>query len=803
MDVDSFVKRLSVEQKALLTHGNGAWHTHSVNGLPTVTVSDGPHGLRKQGDVNKGINDSNRATCFPTASAIASSWNRQTAAAVASAIADEAVAENVSVVLGPGINIKRSPLCGRNFEYFSEDPLLAGELATSYVEAMQAKGVGCSLKHFAVNSQETDRMTVNAVVDERALREIYLAAFEQVVKSARPYSVMAAYNKINGVSCAQNKRLLTDILRNEWGFDGAVISDWGASYDMGEAYGAGLDLEMPDGGKFHERKTLNAIKCGKLSEADLDRACADIARLADKCKSPDKPVTVDYDKHHKLCRRLAADSAVLLKNNGILPLHKDRHVLVVGELAEKPRFQGSGSSHVNANCRSFLEVLDENGIRYTYTKGYGIVGDVVDEKLEFDAAKLALKCDTVLFFGGLTDVKECEGYDREDMELPNCQLSVLNAVTQHNPNVVFVACGGAPFSTPWLGQVKALLNMYLGGEAVTEAAFDLIFGDVSPSGRLAETYPLCPEHTPCCNYFAMSGNVAEYRESIFVGYRYYNTFDVPVRFPFGYGLSYSMFSYSALRVEKTDCGYDVTVNVKNIGPMSASEVVEVYVDSFDCGVMRPKRVLAGFEKVFIESGSDADVTVHIGMRAFQIYRDGAFRTVRGKYKIAVCKDVEHIILNQFIEVDGEVIKGNDRKKYPAYYERRASVRKDPQQALSQPWTVDEEQFYSLVGVQKQNYTPPRRGQFNLLSTLSEMAPYSKTVRRMLKYVGKYSVKHSPTKSKDDPIAKMTYTQALTTPLISMMSVGGVKAKYVMFLLYSANGQRLKALAALRGKYETD
>ncbi len=802
MDVDSFVKQLTVEQKVLLTHGKGFWHTNSVNGSPSIMMTDGPHGLRKQTSQSGGINDSNKATCFPTASAIANSWNRENAAAVAEAIAQQAVSENVSLVLGPGVNIKRSPLGGRNFEYFSEDPLLAGEMATSYVTSMQKNGVGCCLKHFAVNSQETDRMTVDAVVDERALRELYLAPFEKTVKNAKPFAVMAAYNKVNGVSCAQNKKLLTDILRNEWGFDGAVISDWGAAYDMGKAFGAGLDLEMPDGGKFHEKKTLQAVEKGELSEDDLNRAVSNVLRLTEKCGA-NSPQNVDYVKHHKLCRRLAADCAVLLKNNGILPLRKDRHVLVVGEFAEKPRFQGSGSSHVNAQCKSFLDVLGENGIDYTYAKGYVVNGEI-SEQLEFEAAKSALKYDTVLFFGGLTDNCECEGYDRTALDLPENQLSVLNAVTQHNPNVVFVSFGGAPFATPWINQVKALLNMNLGGEAVTEAAFDLLFGDVSPSGRLAETYPLRLQDTPCYNYFATPNRVAEYRESIYVGYRYYNTFDVPVQFPFGFGLSYSMFTYSNLAVKQVSDGYDVTVTVKNIGKMSASEVVQVYVDSYDCGFMRSKRRLAGFEKVFIESGSAKDVTVHVDMRAFEIYADGAFRRVKGKYKIAVCKDVEHVTLNQFVEVDGEVIKGNDRKKYPAYYERRAQLKKiAPDSPNREPWTIDEAQFYSLAGVEKPQYAPPKCGQFTLLSTLSELAATSGVARKMLRYVKKYAVGHSPTKRADDPIAQMTYISACTTPLISLMSVGGVKAKYVMFLLYSANKKRLKALAALRGKYEIE
>ncbi len=801
MDVDSFVKQLTAKQKVQLTHGRGAWHTESVNGLLPIMMTDGPHGLRKQSDSNNGINDSKTATCFPTASAIASSWNRAAAAAVADAIAQEAVAENVDVVLGPGVNIKRSPLCGRNFEYFSEDPLLAGEMGTSFVRAMQSRGVGCCVKHFAVNSQETGRMTVNAVVDDRALREIYLAAFENVVKNASPYCVMAAYNKVNGESCTQNKKLLSDILRGEWGFKGLVMSDWGASYDNAKAYEAGMDLEMPDGGKFHEKLTLRALENGDLTEDALDRACAKVTELVNKCGEPKQKQTVDYARHHRLCRSLAADCAVLLKNNGILPLRKDRRVLVVGELAEKPRFQGAGSSHVNARCKSFLDVLGENGVTFAYAKGYSLKTNEISESMELEAAKSALKSDTVLFFGGLTDAQECEGYDRTDLDLPANQLSVLNVVSQHNPNVVFVACGGAPFAMPWLNQVKALLNMYLGGEAVTEAAFDLLFGDASPSGRLAETYPLQLADTPCYNYFAKDDRVAEYRESVFVGYRYYNSFDVPALFPFGYGLSYSLFTYSGFSVNKTADGYEVAVTVKNIGSMAASEVVQVYVDCYECGYMRPKRQLAGFEKVHIDSGCSAEVAVRVNPRAFDIFVNGAFRRVGGKYKIVLCKDVEHVIASQIIDVEGEAIKGSDRKKYPAYYERRAQLKKLPQIALRTPWEIDKQQFYQLAGAVETEYIAPKRGEFTLLSTLGQMAPYSRLVRKVLGIAKKQTVKRSPTKREDDPVAKMMYASALTTPLISLMSVGGMKSKDVLFVLHSANKHIMKALAALRGKSE--
>ncbi|MCH5153361.1 MAG: glycoside hydrolase family 3 C-terminal domain-containing protein [Clostridiales bacterium] len=794
MDVETFVSNLNVVEKATLTHGKGAWHTHSICGLPSIMMTDGPHGLRKQADTNKGINDSNLATCFPTASAVATSWNRENARAIADAIATEAIAEDVSVVLGPGLNIKRSPLCGRNFEYFSEDPYLAGELGASYVSAMQAKGVGCSLKHFAVNSQETRRMTMDAIVDERALREIYLAAFEKVVKSAHPYTVMAAYNKVNGVSCTMNKRLLTDILRNDWGFEGLVMSDWGASYDMAKAYSAGMDLEMPDGGHFHEQRTIKAVERGELSEAHLNRAATKVVELVNKCSTGKDKQIVDYAKHHALCRRIAADSAVLLKNNGILPLNKNRHVLIVGELAEKPRFQGAGSSHVNASCKSFLQVLDDNGIKYTYAKGYSISGDSVNPAWEKQASSLALKSDTVLFFGGLTDDFEGEGYDRTTLEIPSCQQSLLAKLAQCNPNIVFVAFGGSPFVMPWLDNVKALLNMYLGGEAVTEAVYDLVFGNVSPSGRLAESYPHKLTDTPCYNYFACDGNVDEHRESIFVGYRYYNTYGIPVQFPFGYGLSYSHFAYSNLTVCKASGGYDVTVTVSNVGAVDASEVVELYVDNFDCGYMRPKRQLVGFEKVFVASGQSLDVTVHLDSRAFSIYADGAFRVVAGEYVISVCKDVETVLLSCNIQVEGEQLSGQDRECYPSYF---------VQPTGNNGWQIDEEEFYALANAAKRDVTPLKRGQYTLFNTLGDLSQNVWQVRALLRAIKKMAINNSPSKSFSSPVAQMIYRGALETPLISLMSVGGVPTKYVMYLLYHSNRQHFKAIKALFGKYKID
>ena len=789
MDKDR-ISKLTLEEKTLLTCGDGQWRTRSFGDIPTVTMSDGPHGLRKQSDDANGVNDSAPATCFPTSCAVASSWNVKNAERIASCIADEAIGENVSLVLGPGVNIKRSPLCGRNFEYFSEDPVLAGRLAGAYVKSMQSRGVGSCLKHFAVNSQETRRMTVDAIVDERALREIYLAAFEYVVKDANPFAVMASYNKINGSYATQNRHLFS-VLRDEWHFDGVVMSDWGACYNTADALSCGMDLEMPeDKSGYHRKRVVDSIKNGKLDEGALDKACLRIATLADQCSSTAKNVTTTASQRHAVCREVAADSAVLLKNNGLLPLTTD-DFCVVGELAEKPRFQGAGSSHINARCKNFLDVLSENGVSAEYAKGYVVCDDVVQEKLENEAVEIARKHQTVLFFGGLTDNFEGEGYDRKHLDIPSNQQLLLEKIHAVNPNIVFIAFAGSPFVTPWLDKVACLLDMYLGGEAVMEAAFDLIFGRVSPSGRLAETFPLKLSDTPCFNYFANDRFFDEHRESIFVGYRYYNTFGVQTQFPFGYGLSYSTFRYGNLQIQKEKDGFAVFVTVENLGN-AASEVVQLYVDNCSCGLMRPKRELKAFAKVSLQPKQSVTVEFHLSARDFSVYQDG-FVCVNGKYGISVCKNVEETLLSQTVEVDfGVDLTGDDSTAFPDYFRRHEGT-----------FTVSDEQFFRLANFCKKEVRLPKRGEFTLLNTLEDMSSQVGLIRLVLNVLKTHAVKHSSDKSENNPVVQMIVCGARETPLISMMSIGNVDAKFVKFLLYHANRQYGKAFCALLGKYEID
>ena len=780
------VKTLSDKEKALLTCGRGAWHTHAVRDIPEIMMTDGPHGLRKQSDNPANINDSNKATCFPPSCAVASSWDAENARLIGQSIAQEAIAENVSVVLGPGVNIKRSPLCGRNFEYYSEDPLLAGVLAQEYVKGMQGYGVGCCVKHFAVNSQETRRMTVDALVDQRALREIYLAAFERVIKNASPWAVMSSYNRINGFSATENSFLQKDVLRGEWGYDGLVMSDWGASYNTPKAIAAGMDLEMPeDSTGYHRAHVEKALKQGALAADDINRACENVRRLVEKCKATPKNRTAwTMQQHDDLCRKIAADCAVLLKNDGILPLSTEENLCVVGGLARNPRFQGAGSSHINAQCKNFLDVLKEEGVKAQFAEGYLTDTDKPNDELAAQAVELAKGCDTVLFFGGLTDIYESEGYDRTTLEIPLNQRLLLQEITKVCGKVVFVGFGGAPYLCDWDSGVGAFINMYLGGQAEMAAAFDVIFGRVSPSGRLAETFPQKLSDVPCFNYFANDRNFDEHRESIFVGYRYYNSFGVNVKYPFGYGLSYATFKYSKLKVSRTKTGFDVSVKVANVTDVAAKEVVQLYVDNCPTALMRPKRELRAFCKVYLEGGASQTVKFSLTERDFSVYLpQKGFTTVNGEYGVCICSDVQTVILSEKVKVTwGENVAGEDYSR--AFRLQNGSL------------TVADDAFYALVGNRRKI-----DGKFTLKNTLEDLAEKSAVARALKKYVRNMAIKQSPTKNFDDPVAQMVYNGAFQTPLYSLMSMGGVKPKYVLFLLHNANGSHGAALKALFGSYE--
>ena len=607
------MEKNKIEEKIGLLTGKGMWHTRETTDLPSVHLSDGPHGLRKQEEKERQNNVSLESTCYPTASALACSWDVTAAQRLGRAVAKEAWNEDVSVLLGPGINMKRSPLCGRNFEYFSEDPFLAGRMGAAYVNAAQEEDVAVSLKHFAANNQETNRQTANSQIDERALREIYLSAFEYVVKTARPATIMASYNRLNGYYACENHHLLTEILRNEWGFNGAVISDWGACADLAKAVKAGMDLEMPDSHGIHARKLKAALKSGEIAEEDIARAAGRIESLVKKY-APEHRAKKDTSDAHEIAKQLARESAVLLKNDGILPIAQDADVVVIGALAEQMRFQGGGSSHINtARTPSALEALRNLGVTVAYAPGYSL-RDEENRELEEQALTLAANQKTVLFFGGLTDQYEGEGYDRSSLAMPANQKHLLNRICEVNPNVAVVSFSGAPYDMTFENRVRGILQMYLGGEAVGEACGELLTGRANPSGKLAESWPYRVEDTPCHGFFATGSDDIEYRESIYVGYRYYDSFGIPVRFPFGFGLSYTRFAYENLRLsgETYEGGkLRVSLDVTNIGTVAGAEIVEMYVENPPADFLRAKRELKGFQKVTLAPGETKCVSLEL------------------------------------------------------------------------------------------------------------------------------------------------------------------------------------------------
>ncbi|MCI5647996.1 MAG: glycoside hydrolase family 3 C-terminal domain-containing protein [Fusicatenibacter sp.] len=628
MDVKKLVARMTLEEKAGMCSGADFWHTKAVErlGIPAVMVSDGPHGLRKQAEEGDhlGINDSIKAVCFPAGCATASSFDRDLLVQIGETLGNECQAENVGVILGPAVNIKRSPLCGRNFEYYSEDPYLASEIAASHIKGVQSKGVGTSIKHFFANNQEHRRMSSSSEMDERTAREIYLAAFEGAVRQSHPWTVMCSYNRINGVYAAENHKSETEILRDEWGFDGFVVSDWGAVNDRVPDLKAGLELEMPSSGGMNDRRIVEAVKNGELEESVLDQAVERILNIVYRFQENRDPDAVfDRGKDHEKARAAAAECMVLLKNeDGILPLEKEESVVFIGAFAKKPRYQGGGSSHINSFCtESAWEMAEEKNV--IYAEGYQLKGDQMDQELLEEAVRAAKAVKTAVVFAGLPDSFESEGFDRSHMKLPTCQDALIHAVAQANPNTVVVLHNGSPVEMPWIDEVKAVLETYLGGEAVGGATVQVLYGEVNPSGHLAETFPKKLEDNPSYLYYLGEGDKTEYREGIFVGYRYYDKKKMEVLFPFGHGLSYTTFAFSNLQLDRSEMNdtdtLTVSVDVTNTGSVPGKEVVQLYVGAKGGSVIRPVRELKGFEKILLQPGETKTVTFTLGYRAFAYY----------------------------------------------------------------------------------------------------------------------------------------------------------------------------------------
>jgi len=666
MDIKATVAQMTLEEKAGLLSGLDFWHTKPIPrlGIPSCMVSDGPHGLRKQDEDadHVGINDAIKAICFPAGCATAASFDRALLTTLGEALGQACQHEGVSVVLGPAVNIKRSPLCGRNFEYFSEDPYLAGEAAVSLIEGVQSQNVGTSIKHFALNSQEHRRMSSDSVADERTLREIYLPAFETAIKRAMPWTVMCSYNLINGTYACQNHWLLTQLLRKEWGFDGYVMSDWGAVDDRIASAEAGLDLEMPASGGENDRRIIKAVQQGKLDERLVDLCCERILTVNQRFLENQKPETPwDQEAQHALARKLAADCMVLLKNeDGLLPLTRDAKVAVIGAFAKQPRYQGGGSSHINsAQITSAWDVLSA-WPNITYAQGYDIDNDAPDERLLAEAEAAARAAEVAVVFAGLPDRFESEGYDRTHLSMPAAQEALIERVAAANPLTVVVLHNGSPIVMPWLPRVKAVLEAYLGGQAVGGATVDVLFGDVNPSGRLPESFPRKLSDNPSYPWYGGEGDVVEYREGIFVGYRWYDKKEMPVLFPFGYGLSYTQFAYANLRLNQTEMTdtqtLKVTVEVTNKGTRYGKEVVQLYVADRESTAIRPVRELKGFEKVALVPGETKTVTFTLDRRAFAYWNEQLhdWHVESGAFGIQIGRSSRDIVLEADVLVNATV-----------------------------------------------------------------------------------------------------------------------------------------------------
>ncbi len=769
MDIEKILQQMTLEDKIALCSGENFWETKKYEkyGIPSLFMCDGPHGLRKQEDVADmlGVNESRKATCFPAEVTTAGSWDAELLTEIGAAIGQEAREQGVGLVLGPGANLKRNPLCGRNFEYFSEDPYLAGKLAAGFIRGAEAQGVGTSLKHFAVNSQELSRFTSNSVLDDRTLRELYLTAFEIAVKEGKPSTVMCAYPKLNGVHCSDNKRLLTDILRTEWSFGGMVVTDWGAMNDRIEGFRAGCDLNMPGGSDYMEKEVLQAIKDGTLPESCVDDSARRVLELVFRAAETLKaPASCDYEAHHALAKRAAAEGAVLLKNEGgILPLQQGAKIAVIGAMAKNLRYQGAGSSHINPTRLSQpLDFLPDA----IYAPGCDERGDTTDALLD-EARAAAEQAEAAVVFAGLPDRYESEGFDRDDMKLPVGHLRMIEAVVSANPNTVVVLLCGSAVECPWAEEVKAVLYMGLPGQAGGEAIAELLYGRISPSGKLAESWPIAYGDVPSSEVYDKTAD-ALYQEGVYVGYRYYDKAGVPVRWPFGYGLSYTEFSYANLMVEDNS----VSVTVKNTGKCAGAEVVQLYVEAPQDGLHRPLRELKGFQKVFLQPSESRTVTFPLTDRSFAVWQDG-WKIPGGAYAVCIGG------LTASIEKSGETLP------IPAWqggswYER----------------CTGKPNFADWEATLERKYTPPvlKKGSFTMDNTVMEMKEHSLIMKIMFRAVEATIAKgFGGKKDYENPEFRMLMNSSAGSPLRSMMISGGMKGGVLPGMLEMANGHFFRGI----------
>jgi len=773
------IENLTLLEKAALLTGKSVWETYDVprTGLRSLWLADGPHGVRKQlGSADHlGLGASQPATCFPTAAAVANTWDVELAEEIGTALGAEAAAQDVDVLLGPGLNIKRSPLGGRSFEYFSEDPLLTGKLAAAYVRGIQSQGVAACPKHYAVNSQELRRMASDSVVDERTLREIYLTAFGIVVRESAPRTVMTSYNLVNGTYANENPFLLGTVLRDEFGFDGAVVTDWGGSNDIAAGVAAGSSLEMPAAGLASARRIARAVERGELAEADVDARVAEILKLAAEARTPGTAPQVDEVAHHALARRAAARSAVLLKNDdAVLPLADGTRVAVIGDFARTPRYQGAGSSVVNpTRLDSFLDVIEDSHIKLMgYAQGFHRDG-TPDAALQAAAVQTAREADVALVFLGLDEVAESEGVDRSTLALHANQTDLLAAVAAANENVVVVLAGGGVVETPWLARTKGLVHGYLGGQAGAGGILDVLTGVVNPSGRLAATMPLTLADTPTADLFPSHGPTAEYREGLYVGYRYYTSAGVPVAFPFGYGLSYTSFEHADL-VATPD---QATVTVTNTGPVAGADVVQVYLSRTSDGVHRPVRTLAGFARVELAPGESRTVTIPLGEQAFRHWdvATGAWQVEQGTWDVVVGTHVDDVALVASVTVEGTIAARRD--DVPEVY-RTGQVRH-----------VSTADFTALLG--RELPAPAASGPIGVNDPLSRLAearsPMARGVYRLLAW------RRDVAERKGKPDLNVLFILNMPLRAVGKMTGGMVDDAMVEGLVRLVNGHFLSGL----------
>lgn len=777
--VQDILSKMTLEDKISLCNGADFWHSKAMAqyGIPAVTMSDGPHGVRcqKNGADMLGVNESEPATCFPTAVTSGATWDAALLKAEGQAIGEEGLSYGVDVVLGPGVNIKRNPLCGRNFEYFSEDPCIAGAMGAAWVQGAQSTGAGTSLKHFAANNQEYKRFNGNSQVDERTLRELYLPAFETVVKAAQPETVMCSYPRINNVHASDNHWLLTDVLRKDSGFAGLVVTDWGALCDRVKAIHAGCDLSMPGGSTYMEDWVAAAVKDGSLPESDVDACAARVIALALKGESRPKGRAFDKDAHNALAQKIAENGAVLLKNeDNILPLDAGG-IALIGEMARTMRYQGAGSSHINPTR---LTTLCDAMPGVPFAAGCDVKGTVTEESLR-EAAETAKQAKIAVVCVGLPDIYESEGFDRETMAMPEGHIRLIETVAAANPNTVVVLFCGCAVEMPWLDKVKAVLYMGLPGQAGGAAAASLLTGKANPSGKLTETWPLCYDDVPSRDTFGKK--TTHYKEGLYAGYRYYDKAGKAVRFPFGYGLSYTQFAYSDLKIE----GRTVTAAVTNTGSTAGAEVVQLYVAPPKNGLYRPAKELKGFAKVSLQPGESQTVRFELNDRSFAVWCDGCWKVPMGSYEICVGASVADIRLSAALTVDGVSLAAPDWQK-GSWYETLQGLPTDAE-------------FEKLCGSALQSDPEPKKGAFTMEHSTMELKDISAVMMQMFKGTEATIAKSFGGKADySDPTFKMMVMSGADAPLRAavLSSCGMFPANLAEGMLAIANGHPLNGVKKL-------